>query len=423
MTKSTRISRRAVLKGVGAALPLPFLDAMSSSSIAAPGSQKPPTRFACLYMPNGAYPANWNIDGKGGVDYKLSPILKPLEDVRDYVMPISNLDHGKKPTNHQPMVNDYLTANGNSIDIMIANQIGDATRYPYILLGTEPAMGGAKFICSTITRQNHRPIAPELHPQTVFDRLFQKSGKTKVHKFKSVLDVTLEQNKALARKVGRLDRNKLDQYSTSIREVETRLDRILNPEESKRWKSPSWNPSSLMPRPASIPDHKDVHTELMLDLMLLAFWTDNTRVSTMMFGNESLNRGFEFLDGVTADHHVTSHWDKKGSKLFKQYTTIGHWHVQKLRSLMKKMQTIDEGGSTLLDHSLILFGSCMGDGMRHKHNNLPIVLAGKAGGRFKPGRHLVESPGTSHDNMLLSTLNVMGVDAKRFGSSTGTLHL
>lgn len=423
MNNNWTISRRHVLKGAGATIALPFLEAMTclGKGGSAPGG--PPTRFACLYMPNGVYQENWKLKGEGGAEYELSPILSPLEDVREDVVPISNLDHAKVHNHHNPMINGYLAGGGEvTADLMIADRIGRTTKFPYLLLGVDPAFGGHTFICSTISRIKNRPLAPEIHPQRLFDRLFLGDSKEKARETASILDITLEQNKALLRRVGRADREKLDQYSTSIRSVERRLKRLTDPDPSQKWNSPSWDPDKLMARPEGIPDHKDQHTELMLDLLVLALWSDNTRVATMMLSNEFGGNGFTFLDGVTSDHHAVSHHKGKEDAI-KQYTTMGQWFVAKLRSLIVKMKEVDEGGSTLLDNSLILFGSCMGEGMRHTRENLPIVLAGKAGGRLGAGRHLVEKPDTPHDNMLLTVLQTMGLEQEKFGSSTGTLHL
>jgi hypothetical protein len=217
MKNNWTISRRHALKGVGATIALPFLEGMSCFGKTGAAANLPPTRFACLYMPNGVYQKNWKIAGQGGADYDLSPILSPLEDVRADVVPISNLDHAKVHNHHNPMIDGYFSGGGKvTADLMIADKIGQSSRFPYLLLGIDPAFGGPTFICSTITRINYRPIAPETHPQRLFDRLFQNDSKEKAREAASVLDVTLEQNKALLKRVGKADREKLDQYSTSI---------------------------------------------------------------------------------------------------------------------------------------------------------------------------------------------------------------
>jgi hypothetical protein len=221
------------------------------------------------------------------------------------------------------------------------------------------------------------------------------------------------------------DKQKIDQYFSSIRELEEQLDKIITPptKNAAGWTpSLSANETTKARPPEEVPDNAEEYMDALIDLMILGMWTDTTRVATLMMGHGLSRKNFAFLDGVNNDHHVTSH-HRNNPQLLKEYEIICRWHVQRLQRMMDKMALIDEGGSSLLDNSLILFGAGMSQGNTHSGSNIPILLAGKAGGAMKTGRHIQTATNTQHSNLLLSVLQKMGVNRERFGKSTGTVDL
>ncbi|MDE0817378.1 MAG: DUF1552 domain-containing protein, partial [Pirellulaceae bacterium] len=270
---------------------------------------------------------------------------------------------------------------------------------------------------------------PELNPRVAFDRMFRDfnspAARRKAMKQRSVLDAVLERSKSFDKQMSSLDKHKLDQYFSSIRELEERLDKIITPPPAAPG---DWKPSltaeetmDLRP-PEEVPNNAEEYMDALIDIMILGMWSDTTRVSTLMMGHGLSRKNFTFLDGVNNDHHVTSH-HRNDPQLLKEYEIISRWHVQRLQRMIDKMARIDEGGTSLLDNSLILFGAGMSQGNTHSGVNIPILLAGKAGGAMKTGRHIQTAKNTQHSNFLLSVLQKMGVERARFGKSTSTVDL
>ena len=436
-----RISRRAVLRGVGVTMALPFLDVMDRAQGAARiASGKAPVRLATLFHPNGVYPQNWDPSGDGR-EYKLSRILEPLAPVRDQVSVISNLGTGAQ--GHVGATSAFLTGTplhkkaagrintpnmGTSLDQFIAERIGGKTSMPSLEVGAEPPRSGGEnglaiSYANTVSwRSDNTKVDPEIEPQAVFDRLFGVSKKTRqqLTDEASILDHVVDDAKALHARGSSADRRKLDEFLTSVREVEGRIERNLNPSDTEAEWKPLIEPELFRPE-AGIPQTRDEHLRQMLDLMVLAFQTDTTRVATFMMAHGFSRQNFTFLDGVSGDHHSISH-HKENPELTEPYTIVSQWYVSQLVYLVEKMRAIDEGeGRTLLDNTMILYGSALKNGNGHTTQNLPILLAGGGGGRLNPGRRIVLPEETPITNLHLTLAQHMGVEVDRFNNSTGTV--
>jgi len=452
-----------MLRGTGASLALPFLDAMRP--LYAQGlSSADPVRMACLFFPNGVRPDKWTPKGRGK-NFELSPILSPLEAVKEHLLVVSGLSNppsfqrgesGKKPDGHYFKSASWLTcstiehtdgsnisANGISIDQIAAQSIGNQTRLPSMELGTEPVSGGVdrnvhltRLYGSHISwKKPDVPLPCEINPRAAFDRLFRDRHKKKnglqttaEASDKSVLDIVLNDARSLKRSLGNEDTHKLDQYLESVREVERR---IAN-ENSNAAARQNLTPESLkqldaldkrMRKAARGARKNDLgslqrldpteHVRLMMDLMVLAFWTDSTRISTFMFANSVSNKNFSFLDGVSGAHHSISH--HKGNKgQLDQYQKINTWHTEQYAYMLEKMKACPEGSATLLDNSMVLFGSGIRDGDKHSPKDIPTVLAGGANGQIKTGRHL-DTKGATLASLQLGMLKRMGVPTKKLG--------
>ena len=399
-----RISRRAVLRGVGVTMALPFLDVMEPARGAARLAKgQAPVRLATLFHPNGVYPQNWDPHGAGR-DYKLSRILEPLAPVRRDVSVISNLGTGAK--GHVGATSSFLTGTplhkkaagrintpdmGVSLDQFVADRIGDRTSIASLEIGTEPPRSGGEnglaiSYANTVSwRSDSTKVDPEIEPRAVFDRLFGVTKKTReqLEDEASIIDHVLADAKALHAQGSDADRRKLDEYLNSVREVEKRVQGNLRPADREGEWEPLAEPELYRPE-AGIPATRDEHLRQMLDLIVLAFQTDTTRVATFMMAHGFSRQNFTFLDGVKGDHHSISH-HKENPELTEPYTLVSRWYVSQLVYLVEKMREIDEGqGRTLLDNTMILYGSALKNGNGHTTQNLPILLAGRGGGSSTP---------------------------------------
>ena len=445
--RNWHISRRTFLRGVGAAVSLPLLDAM-----AAQGSEaQPPVRMAFLFMPNGVYPEEWGLDEKQTDLSQLSPTLSPLESVKDDVLVISRMckRHSREGDGHYAKTANFLSGMpvfkttgknikcGISIDQLAAQKVGHHTPLPSLELGIEPVVSGIDSIVgytrlygSHISwRDERQPVAKEINPRLVFERLFLSSlngskpalGGLSNADRKSLLDIVLEDAKDLRLQLGRDDQHKMDEYLSSVRSVEKRIEFAEKSKEKEKHWLPQVATEKLI-RPEGIPGSHQEHVRLMMEMIVLAFWTDSTRVSSFMFGNSVSGVNFSFLDGVEGGHHHLSH-HKNEKKMIDQYNKISRWHIEQFAWMLEKMRGIKEGATSLLDNSMILFGSGMSDGNRHDPNNLPIILAGKAGGKVDTGRHIATPKDTPLCNLYVSMLERMNVPVESFGDSTGKVEL
>ena len=446
------ISRRTVLRGAGVALALPWLEAMATASPTK--LDKPPVRTAFIFMPNGVVPDHWTPAGSDE-SFELTPMLEPLANVKGDITLLENLWHEQTTgrNGHWPKVPAWLSGGyvvrstgqrldtgGVSIDQVLAKEIGSRTPLPSLELGIDAprtgvdGIGGgfARIYGSYISwRDRHSPVAREIIPQLAFDRLFRTTSapvlsgidpnhptikNSLLRDDKSVLDLAMESAKSLQRRVGNADRAKIDEYLESVRSVERRITASLQPQ--KRWLNETKLP---IDRPAAgIPDDHKEHVRLMMDVLLLAFWTDTTRISTLMLGDAQTSRDFSFLDGVKGNYHKLSH-HRNDPRVRDQYERIGTWHVEQLAYLLERMKGLDEGGSSLLDNSMVMFGSSLKDGNEHNNHDLPIVVAGKAGGAIRSGRRIRSEEDTPMCNLYVTMSEIMGVSLEAFGDSNGRI--
>lgn len=429
-----RIDRRTFLRGAGAILALPWLEIMTPRGARAASSATPPRRFVTFFQPNGIYPKAWDVKGVGR-EFELSPILEPLAAFREDMLVLSGIDSCGK--GHVKLTGAFLTGtsiengvNGVSLDQIVAQQIGKKTRFTSVELGTEPprqGMAGDDPIALANTVSWSSPtqrIAPEISPRAAFDRLFRDPSSPEARRAaenrRSVVDLVLEDAKSLQKMASGRDRQKIDEYLEGVRGVEQQIERTMNPPE------PEWVPvtASKLDRPAAgIPPTKDQHMKIMLDLLVLALQTDTTRVATFMSAHGFSRQNFTFLDGVKNDHHGMSH-HKNQAALVKEYTTVSRWYAGQVNYLLTKMRAVEEGNGSLLDNSIVLYGSEMKDGNGHIKEDLPLVLLGSGQGAIKSGRHLVFDKGTPLANLHLSLAQKFGVEIDSFNKvSTGTLDL
>lgn len=451
------ISRRTLLRGTGAALALPWLEVMSKAATNAQSTlPEPPMRMAFMFMPNGVRPDLWNPPGDGE-DFEMSRHLKPLEPYKKDLLILENLWHKKSigRSGHWVKVPAWLhggyvertsgqdlNVGGTSVDQVAAEHIGDLTPLPTFELGIEAARSGvdnagggfARMYGSFISwRDPHTPVLKEIVPQLAFDRLFRNatfpvvSGMDANHPDvinslqrdrTSVLDLVMEETKSVRRQASSLDQVKLDEYFESVRSVEKRMEAALKPQ--KRWINQG-KPPLERPGPG-IPDDHAAHVRLMLDILVLAFWTDSTRIATFMFGDAQSGLDYSWLSGVKGSFHGNSHHLNEPAKM-EQYARIVDWHMQQLAYFLGRVKSLDEGGTSLLDNSMFLFGSSIKDGNAHAPENLPILLAGRAKGTVRTGRRLRSEPNTPLCHLHLAMLQRMGVMEKSFGDSTAPLQL
>ncbi len=451
-----------MLKGTGALLALPLLDAMKPlTALGAAGqtaaqAARHPVRMAVLYMANGVNPHHWTPKGAGS-DFELAEAMKPLEPLKKDILVFTQLWNAGSDTGdgHYVKTGGFLTGQtihrttgsnlraGVSMDQLAAARVGNMTPLPSLELGLEPpATGvdvnvgytqlyGAHVAWSSPTT----PLAKEINPQLAFDRLFRSNVAQRSREAirdRSVIDAVLDDAKSLRNRVGQDDRRKLDEYLDSVRSVEKRIafDARRKKEDAESDPLVRVEVEKLGKRihdyyndPAQVSERRGNHTEhtrLMLDIMALAFWTDSTRVSTFMFGNSVSGRNFSFLDGVKGGHHQISHHENDPAKL-EEYKRINAWHVAQYAYFLERLRSLKEGDANVLDNSMILFGAGMRDGNAHSPRNLPIILAGKAGGSLATGRHLAYEKNTPLCNLYVGMLNRMGAPVERFADSTGEL--
>jgi hypothetical protein len=436
------ISRRTLLRGAGTALALPWLEAMLPKSARAATSEKPPVRMAVLYMPNGVHPDMWTPTGEGR-DFQLSPTLEPLAELKDDVLVLTNLwnEASRGGEGHYVKGSGFLTCttitktfgvdvscNGVSMDQMAAKQAGKATPFPSLELAIQPVSSGVDYnVGYTRVYGSHiawsgptSPLAREINPRLVYERLM-RAGKQDGNSREAVrplLDRVLEDAKRVREKLGASDRQRIDEYLDGVRSIEQRVEQASRP-DAERWQARVELDPNARPAPG-IPDAHQDHVRLMFDMMALAFQTDSTRISTFMFGNEVSNTSFSFLDGVRGGHHSISHHQRDEDKL-RQYQLINRWHIEQYAYLLGRLRNMREGEASVLDHSMVLFGSGLRDGDRHSPHNAPIVVGGRAGGRLATGQHLVYSKDTPLSNLYVAMLDAFGTPVERFADSTGPL--
>jgi hypothetical protein len=440
------MTRRTALRGLGTAIALPLLDTMLPTLSAAPGAGTPaaPLRMAFVYVPNGKNMSAWTPASQG-VGFDLPETLEPLAGVKDELCVLSGLAqktafaNGDGPGDHARALASFLTGKqarktagadiraGLSGDQAAATELGRFTRFASLELGCDAgAQSGncdSGYSCaysSNISwKAESTPMAKEVNPRQAFERLFAngRPGETaearaKRERYsKSVLDFVFDDAQSLRTKLGIADQRKLDEYLNAVRELETRIARADKGSASES--------TAGMKAPTGIPKDYGEHIRLMEDLLVLAFQGDVTRVSTMVIANEGSNRSYAFID-VPEGHHDLSHHGNDAKKLDK-IKKINRFHVTQFAHLLERLKGIKEGEGTLLDNCMIVYGSGIGDGNRHNHDDLPILLAGRGAGTIQPGRHIKYDSGTPLNNLFLSMLDRVGVKRDSLGDSTGRL--
>src|SRR3984957_3619804 len=431
----TRLSRRTLLRGLGAAFSLPLLDAMKIDAMPAAA---PPLRLAFIYIPNGVLMDHWT-PSSDGADFELPRILSPLAPHRDNLLVLSGLTQntgralGDAAGDHARASATYLTGvhpaktdgtgicAGISVDQAAASRVGTATKLPSLELAFEDGrlIGNCDsgYSCAynnTLSwRTPSTPLPPEVNPRAVFERLFGALDENPADRRKrlrnetSILDYVLDDTRRLAGQLGSSDHRKLDEYLTSLREIERR---IQVSENDGQITPPSFE------KPSGVPADFADYARLMFDLMLVAFQTAATRVSTFMIGREGSLRAYREI-GISEAHHPVTH-HSGNPELIEKVVQINTYHMEQFAYFLGKLKSTPDGDGTLLDHSQIVYGSGLSDGNQHQHNNLPVLVAGKSG-----GRHIVYPAETPMNNLYLALLDRMGVHIDSLGDSSGEVNV
>ena len=432
------LPRRTFIWGMGAAVALPFLDAMLPAMKA---QSKAVPRFTAIYCGNGANMFEWT-PATTGVGFEMSPTLKPIEAFRDQMLVVTGLDNfqatdqgdsgGQHPRAapafmscvHPKQTEGADVQAGTTIDQMIAQHIGRDSKLTSLEVAVDrnDVVGACDhgYACAYMNSMSWKtptmPLPSETNPRAVFERLFG-SGDTaearvvRSQEDRSILDGVMQEISQLRRRVGPRDGAKLSEYLDAIRDVERRIA-----------KSESYNGDFAVPeRPAGVPETFKEYAELMFDLQALAFQADITRVSSFLMARENVNRSYSEI-GLPEAHHSISHHGNNPEKMA-VYSKLNTYHVETLAYFLRKLQAIPDGDGTLLDHSIVLYGSGMSDGNTHNNFNVPVVVVGGRDQQMKGNRHLVYQKGTPLANLSLSLMDKFGVNLERFGDSTGELDL
>jgi hypothetical protein len=433
-----KLERRTFLRGMGAVVSLPLLDAMVPALAAS--SVKSTPRLGFIYIANGVI-QNQFIPTAVGKDFELPPSLKPLEPIRRHVNVLSGLSHLQADTfgdgtgDHPRSSAVWLTGVhaydrsrpdvevrlATTADQLIAQKIGRNTQVPSVEMNVDlPTQGACDtsdcFFNNTVSW--HNPTTPnpaESHPRAVFERLFGDGGSperrmARMRRNSSILDSLMHEIDGLHRVLGSGDRAKLSEYLDSIREIEQRLEGV---------EARGIQDVALPQRPMDAPANFDEYVKLMLDLQVLGFQADATRVFTLMLSRELSTKTFAHI-GVPDQHHPVSH-HRNDPDLIVKKAKIDAYHIELLSYFLQKLDEIKDGDTSLLDQGLFLFGGGMGDGNLHRHSNLPCVMAGSLGGQFETGRHLAYPLDTPMSNLLITIMNKAGVEIAEFGDGTRPL--
>jgi hypothetical protein len=432
----TSLSRRTVLRGMGASLALPLLDAMVPALTAARQTPaNPRRRFGTVFVPHGERPGYWT-PSKIGADFEFTPILKPLEPFRESLTVVSELctpadGHGTTVaawltgSNPKKTVAEDIRA-GISVDQVIASKLGSSTVFPSLELATEDFTGyvGACdgfFACAYMNTLSWRtptePLPMEINPRTLFERMFGggPTNLTRVQRMqqdRSILDSVAESVTRLSRGLGARDRQRLSDYLEDIREIERRIQRAEQRAATE---------VSLPTAPVGIPEEFEEHTMLQFDLLALAYAADLTRVFSFMMSRDTSQRVFPTL-GITEPHHSLSHHGNKPASI-DALVKINVYQVELFGRFLKKLQATPDGEGSLLDHSVILFGSGMGESDVHSRLDVPTLLAGRGAGLLRGNHHLRTPKETPIANLMLTLANKFGAGMDQYGISTGTLDI
>jgi hypothetical protein len=442
------VTRRRFLHGIGAGIALPLFPSLGAvrAAAAATGAvtaNGAPLRMAFMSIPNGVQQENWFPTGDGQ-SFQLNRTMVPLEPLRDQIQILGGLKH-ENATPGRDGAGDHARANatfltgararktagsdihvGVSVDQIAAQQLGHVTRFPSLELSCDAIRNSGScdsgYACAyqynLAWSSSTTPVTPEPNPRLVFERLFgagtagqrQKSVQMRQQTQRSILDYVLEDARAVQRQLGEHDRRKLDQYLTGVREVEQRI------AATERF-GPS--PDPAVDTPAGIPADFGEHMQIMYDLLVLAFQTDSTRIATLLLAYDGSNRPFPQI-GIAEGHHYLTH-NQRQAEYAQKVADIDRYYMERFASFLDKMaQTEDVDGSSLLNNSMIIYGGAIADGNRHTHDNLPVILAGRAGGKLQSGRYR-QLPEAPMANLFVTMLNHFGIETDTFGDSTGQL--
>jgi hypothetical protein len=436
------LPRRTFLRGLGTAIALPVLDAMSPALASSQIPGKAPLRMGFIYVPNGMDVRNWNLDYEGKLT-TLSRIMQPLEPHKNDITVLGNLTHNAGralldgPGDHGRCCGSYLTGihvkksavdiqNGISCDQIVANAIGNKTRFPSLELGMEDSRQAGDcdsgYSCAYTNnlawRSDKQPLPPILDPRALFERLFgadaglTPEARARRNRFRrSILDFVKEDTGALQSSLGPTDKHKLDEYLSSIREIERQLEKA---EQDNAQIDPG------MEKPYGVPADFAEHFKLMTDMLTVALQADLSRVFTFLVTREGTSRSYREI-GIADGHHPLTH-HRNDPALMEKVTQINAYHVQQFSNWVTKLKSIKEGDRSLLDNCMLVYGAGLTDGNKHNHEDLPTVLVGNAQGYIRTGRRIVYRKETPMSNLFLTMMDRMGVHAEHFGDATGRLN-
>jgi len=438
------LARRTLLKGIGASFALPMLDAMTPAfASASTGGAGKAVRLAFAYVPNGIILADWTPK-ETGPEFVMSRILKPLEPFRDDLMVLSGLAHHNAnalqdgPGDHARAAACFLTGihpkktagadiqNGISTDQIVAQKMASVTRFPSIELGCEDSRTvgncdsgySCAYTNSLAWRGPSTPMPPEVNPRLAFERLFgaedvaldPAARARRIRERRSILDVVGARTRELLQELGPGDRRKIDEYQQGIRDIERQIERAEHDGRDVR---------PTIEKPSGIPVLYVDYVKLMFDLQVVAFQADLTRVATMMIGREGSLQTYPEI-GVRDPHHPLTH-HRNNPEWIEKVTKINELHLQLFAYFIERLKATPDGDGSLLDHSMVVYGSAIGDGDKHTHDDLPVLLAGRGDGSLKPGRHVVYPKDTPMTNLYMTLLDRMGVHPESIGDSTGKI--
>jgi Protein of unknown function (DUF1552) len=433
------LPRRTFLRGMGATLALPLLDSMiPARTLLAQTAAKPLPRLGFVYVPHGAIYDKWT-PATTGAGFEFTPILKPLEPFRDYLNVVSGLGHraadttavhSLSPTTWLSGVRPKATQGvdafaGVTADQIAAQAIGQDNPLPSMELATEDHSGligscdrdyGCIYMNTLSWRTPETPLPMEINPRKVFERMFGQGGSpserlARIQEDRSILDAITREAAALQLQLGPSDRQTMNQYLENVREIERRIQRAEKSQGDADLQLPA--------RPAGVPFDFEEHVALMYELMALSYQANITRVITFMVSREVSNRTYTQV-GVTDGHHAISHHQNRAEKMAKN-VLIQTFNINQFKGFLDKLKSMPDGDGSLLDHTLLLYGSNMSNSNAHDHFPLPNLVVGGAAGKMKGGRHLKYEDRTPMTNLLVTMLDKVGVKQESLGDSTGTL--
>ena len=433
------LPRRTVLRGLGSVIALPFLESMVPAIARAQSTPRPPLRFGAVYVPNGCPIPFWMPPGEAGT-LTLTPILKPLEPFRDRLTVIGQLSRagGANVTDHAVSSAGWLTGAvakqteaedirvGVSIDQVLAREIGQDTPFPSLEYATEDFTGyiggcvpgySCTYMNTIAWASETAPLPMEINPRVAFERLFGRAGTLeerlkRMHEDRSILDSVAEEAHALKQAVSAPDRTRFDSYLENLREIERRIERTEARNSAEL---------TALAAPVGIPESFEEHMGLMFDLLAIAYQADLTRVFTFMTGREASQRTYPGL-GMSQTHHDTSHHGQQPDKM-EQHAKINAYFTQLFASFLGKLRASPEGDGSVLDHSLIVYGTGMSDGQAHNSYPLPLAVVGGAGGQLRGNRYLIAPEWTSIANLWVGVAGLFGSPLESFGESTGRFEI